>query len=224
MSSPSKSIVPLILATLTLSLGAVALIINGALTMPTVQDISTSCSEAVRSTAALSSCQPSTNLEETLQQVVPPSVNHPGFAYPKIWNIAHVDIATATGNIHTLVADTGIATYCTSCQRNATLIITTQALPPTYIPEGADIFVSQQYTYSEDAIITKEQVSLHGTEYQSYHITGITPTSPPQSFADILFLGTSSWSQVMITSTETFTPTPQTIQDITHSLDFSLIQ
>jgi hypothetical protein len=224
MNSPlSKSFIPLILITLTLSLGAVALIVNGALTMPTAQEISSLCSEAVQTTVSPSTCLPPVGIEGVEQNSLSPSMNNPGFTYPNAWNIAQIDIVTEGKNAHVFVADTAIPTYCETCQRNAPLVITTQPFPPAYLSEDADIFVFQQYAASEDAIITKEPISFNNTEYLRYRIVGTTPKPEAQPFTDIIFLGTSSWSHVMITSTKTFTPTAQTIQAITDSLDFSLI-
>lgn len=223
MNSPlSKSFIPLILITLALSLCAVALIVNGALTVPRAEEISSLCTEALL-TAPNTTCQPSENLEESLQESFPSSKTNPGFTHPKAWNVANIETIHDAESVHTVIADITTIAFCETCQRSAPFMAITQKFPSSYLPEEADIFVSQHYAAIEDAIITKEPLSSTNDERIRYRIVGTTPEPETQPFVDIVFLGTTSWTQVMITSTATFTPTTQTIQTITDSLDFSLI-
>lgn len=214
----SRATIPLILFTLALSFAAVALIINGALTVPTIEDISTSCGERFSASQEPAACPV---VEDTRAETITigPALDHPGFSYPAGWN-AVATSGTADLGTKTVVtlAVGGLFTSCETCTEGVIATITTEpyVLSET---ETLDTYVKSRYSALPDAIIQKSTLS-NGTKYV---VSGISSGETVGPFTDILFFGATTQVTTLFAESDNLPAGALERTAILGSLDFSLI-
>lgn len=214
---PSRATVPLILVTLALSFAAVALIVNGALSTPNVEDISLSCAQATRSSQQAPTSCPETITEPSQNTLtIPPSQTHPGFSYPI--GLQAIAEETPSGTTITLAGGGLFFSACLDCTNEVVAVMSTAPfmLDGT---ETLDSFIRTAYANNTSAVIQKE-VHGNGTKYT---ITGNSLEAPFGPFTHIHFFGATTEAAVLLLESD-FLPvgTPERDALLT-SLDFSLI-
>lgn len=214
----SRATIPLILFTLALSFAAVALIVNGALTTPTIEEISTSCGEQFSVSQEPATC-PLVEETQTETITVGPALNHPGFSYPAGWNAVATSDTTDLGTrtVVTLAVG-GLFTSCETCTEGIIATITTEpyALAET---ETLDTYVKSRYSALPDAVIQKSTLS-NGTQYI---VSGISSGETVGSFTDILFFGATTQVTALFAESDNLPTGTLERTAILDSLDFSLI-
>lgn len=214
----SRATIPLILFTLALSFAAVALIVNGALQAPTIEEISASCAEKFFASQKPAVC-PEPSAPEPTTLTVTPTASRPGFSYPAGWNAIETTSVTELGTKTTIVLATeGVFTFCETCTEGvlATIITEPFALTGT---ETLDSSVQTQYAATPNAIIQKT-VLANGTKYT---ISGVSSGTSPGPFMDILFFGSATKATVLFPESSNLSNGALEKSALIGSLDFSLI-
>jgi hypothetical protein len=206
----SRATIPLILFTLALSFAAVALIVNGALTSPTLEEISTSCGKQFYASQEPTVCPVIEDVQaETI--TVGPAPHHPGFSYPTGWNAVQTSVTTDLGT-KTLItlAGGGLFTSCETCTEGIIAKITTE---PYLLAEAEtlDAYVKARYSALSDAVGTK------------YVISGISSGETAGPFTDILFFGATTQVTALFAESDLLPQGTSERTAILGSFDFSLI-
>lgn len=207
----SRATIPLILFTLALSFAAVALIINGALSAPTIEEISASCGEQFFASQEPASCPAiETEIPESLRTTIPATTTYPGFSYPL--GINAIAEETISGTTITLTKSGLFFSTCLDCTNDVIATLSTAPFTLTGT-ETLDAFVQKAYADNTSAVIKKE-VRGNGTQYT---ITGTTLDVPAGPFTHVRFFGATTEAFVLL-------PAETVERDaFLDSLDFSLI-
>lgn len=214
----SRVAIPLILFTLALSFAAVALIVNGALQAPTIEEISASCGEKFFASQEPATC-PLPSAPEATTLTVAPTASRPGFSYPVGWNAIETASITELGTKTTiLLATEGIFTFCETCTEGVLATITTEPFALTGT-ETLDSSIQAQYAPIPNAIIQKA-VLANGTKYT---VSGVSSGTSPGPFIDILFFGTATKATVLFPESSNLSSGALEKSALIGSLDFSLI-
>lgn len=214
----SRATIPLILFTLALSFAAVALIVNGALQAPTIEEISASCGEKFFASQEPATC-PEPLAPEASMLTVTPSASRPGFSYPAGWNAIETTSVTELGTKTTItLATAGIFTFCETCTKGALATIVTEPFALTGT-ETLDSFVQAQYASIPNAVIQKAVLG-NGTKYT---VSGVSSGASPGPFMDILFFGATAKVTVLFPESSTLSGDALEKSALIGSLDFSLI-
>jgi len=213
----SRATIPLILFTLALSFAAVALIVNGALTTPTIEEISASCGEQFSTSQKPVAC-PIVEDTGAATITVVPTLTHPGFLYPLGWNAIATTHATELGTKTTItLAEEGLFTSCETCTKGVTAIIVTE--PYTLIgTETLDARVQERYSTIPDVTIQKTTLG-NGIKYV---VSGIS-SGDTLPFVDVLFFGATTHVSVLSTGSGSLPANAPERDALLGSLDFSLI-
>lgn len=212
--TPSRALIPLILLTLALSLAAVALIVNGALQLPTVEEIAGACTGRFVQSQEPPQCSEPTPVAADVN-TVGPTVTYPGFSYPATMNA----VLTAEGDgTRIVLAVGGLFTSCPTCTEGVVITITTGpfALDGT---ETLDSYVQAAYASNTTATIKKE-VQGNGTKYT---IDGNALEAPYGPFTHVLFFGSTLQSSVLLPGSDLLPVGVAERDAFLSSLDFSLI-
>ncbi len=213
----SRATIPLILFTLALSFAAVALIVNGALTTPTVEEISAACGDQFSASQEPVACPViETETSEPLITTIPATTTYPGFSYPL--GINAIAEETTSGTTITLTKSGLFFSTCLDCTNDVIAVLSTApfALDGT---ETLDSFIQAAYADNTSAVIQKE-VRGNGTQYT---ITGNTLDVPTGPFTHVRFFGATTEAFVLLPNAN-LSPIGAAERDaFLGSLDFSLI-
>ncbi|MEK9157132.1 MAG: hypothetical protein AAB448_03325 [Patescibacteria group bacterium] len=214
----SRATIPLILFTLALSFAAVALIINGALSTPTIEEISASCGEQFFASQEPVAC-PIAEAPQAETIAVGPALTHPGFSYPAGWNaVATTDTADLGTKTTITLAVGGLFTSCETCTEGVIATITTE--PSTLAgTETLDAYVQSRYANTPDAIIQKSTLN-NGIKYI---ISGISSGETIGPFTDVFFFGATTQVTTLFAESDTLPAGILERSALLGSLDFSLI-
>ena len=213
----SRATIPLILCTLTLSLAAVALIVNGALQAPASEEIATLCAEQFAMSQEPTACPEATvTPADPLTITIPPAVTHPGFVYPLGMNAIAEE--TATGTTITLTGSGLFFAECLNCTNQVIAVLSTApfALEGT---ETLDSFIQAAYANNTSAVIQKE---VHGNGTQ-YTITGNALEAPFGPFTHVRFFGATTEGFFLLPESDLLPVGVAERDALISSLDFSLI-
>lgn len=213
----SRAIIPLILLTLALSLAAVALIVNGALQLPSSEDIAGACAERFTQNQEPVSCpDPEGEVTQPSVITIPPSATYPGFSYPLGMNALAEE--TLSGTTITLAGSGLFFSECLACTNEVIAVFSTApfALDGT---ETLDSFIQSAYANNTSAIIQKE---VHGNGTQ-YTITGNALEAPFGPFTHVRFFGATTEASVLLPESDLLPAGTAERDALLSSLDFSLI-
>lgn len=213
----SRITIPLVLVTLALSLAAVALIINGALTLPTLHDIAVACTDALPTSPTPATC-PTGDVPTSEPVVIPPAADHPGFSYPLGWNAF---LSSPEGKTVVTVAGTGLFNpACTGATCTDTTFATITTEPYTLAAtQTLDSYVQGLFAANPSVVIHKED----RTGGSLYTVTGITSTAPIAPFTYLLFFGQTTEVEIYLPESDLLPVGTAERDAFISSFDFSLI-
>jgi hypothetical protein len=214
--NPSRATVPLILVTLALSLAAVALIVNGALSTPNIEDVALSCAQATTSSQARTSCPETTKEPVRSIITISPSSSHPGFSYPLGLNAIAEE--TTSGTTITLTGSGLFFSECLDCTNEVVAVISTAPFVLNGT-ETLDGFMQAAYADNTSVIIEKE---VHGNGTQ-YTVTGNSLEAPFGPFTHVRFFGATTEAFVLLPESDLLPVGVAERDTFVSSLNFSLI-
>jgi len=211
---------------LALSFAAVALIINGALQLPSSHDLATLCAERVSlPTPEPEACAEAPSKEASTTPF-PPSLAYPGFLYPSHWQVIGNTTLFSQGVYGFTLQFFDESLYFTSCDHpllcsknpSPLLTLSQDPLPQLEAEQTQEMYVQQRYSTSQNVVITKDSPQENHTRYV---VTGTDASSG--SFRHILIFGSFSLVDIRYQPTTLSATELAQVDALLTSLDLSLL-